>query len=891
MPTVLGIVTQNGTATFRILKGKDLDITQGASTLGTLENADIFLVDEAAAGTQASTKKITASTMKTYFQTGVLTGTIGIADSNILSVDHASAADNDFAKFTSSGLEGRSYSEVKSDLNLDIGTDVLAQQTIGIANNNLVEIDHASVADDDYARFTANGLEGRSASEVLSDIGAGTSSVANLNDLGDVSYSSGDLTITSLDKIVSGALTFDNSGDITFDMESNIMYIKNNGSDNPMLAIHQISDSPVGPILDISNTKGGAAGDDNDLCGVINFNGMDDAGTPAESPVASIAAQIDDVTAGSERGHLTLKTSTYNGSVYQGLEIKGTTTEDTVDVEIGYGAASVTTIVGNLNLGVAPMYDGQLNCGSIDVGPLVSINKSAAGTGATLDARIMFINSSDETYTGDYLWALGFDASDSNKLKINSSTTGVLVDSSTFEISSDGAISLNNAGTNIASISNAGATVFKGQTMTLGNNNEVTVATVDDDHLNIRTGNYSAGSAGTQLQLHKDGACALTGHADLALIVAGNIGCDGWVDAIYSQEVIGTTGVENAVNNIAITNAVTTGTPKINAIGSDTNIDLELAAKGTGAVKVDVSTAPLKLAYDASNYVSLGVANDGHLTLTGTGTDDDLTVDIDGDIVLDSLNDVFKFQDNGTVRFEYAVTSFNIYGESGSNLELFSIIVNPNGVTTLGTSDAGGTAGHLTLYPDGDLIFNPASGNYIAKNNNTEFSAANSAYAGMILGYTRLQGDLVNYNSYEIQDALTVEDSTHQITFITPPSENVEIECSCFLSPTSTDTEINVGLSDSSSYSAVSDELEYDVQGVFFTDDEADKDMVTFKFVLSASHLAAAGSSNTFYIGFGTGGVSKIAYLFYGRRSSHSASYPPFVIKATALPATIYDGQ
>ena len=42
----------------------------------------------------------------------------------------------------------------------------------------------------------------RTGAEVRSDIGAGTSSVAALNDLSDVSYSSGDLTITSLDKIV-----------------------------------------------------------------------------------------------------------------------------------------------------------------------------------------------------------------------------------------------------------------------------------------------------------------------------------------------------------------------------------------------------------------------------------------------------------------------------------------------------------------------------------------------------------------------------------------------------------------------------------------------------------------------------------------------------------------
>ena len=42
----------------------------------------------------------------------------------------------------------------------------------------------------------------RTGTQVLSDIGGGTSSVAALNDLSDVSYSSGDLTITSLDKIV-----------------------------------------------------------------------------------------------------------------------------------------------------------------------------------------------------------------------------------------------------------------------------------------------------------------------------------------------------------------------------------------------------------------------------------------------------------------------------------------------------------------------------------------------------------------------------------------------------------------------------------------------------------------------------------------------------------------
>ena len=48
-------------------------------------------------------------------------------------------------------------------------------------------------------------------------IGAGTSSVGALDDLSDVTYSSGDLTISSLDKIVSGELHFDSSGNHILD--------------------------------------------------------------------------------------------------------------------------------------------------------------------------------------------------------------------------------------------------------------------------------------------------------------------------------------------------------------------------------------------------------------------------------------------------------------------------------------------------------------------------------------------------------------------------------------------------------------------------------------------------------------------------------------------------
>ena len=57
----------------------------------------------------------------------------------------------------------------KAAVNLEIGTDILAQQTIGIADNNLVEVDDAAAASGQYARFTANGIEGRSEAEFKAD--------------------------------------------------------------------------------------------------------------------------------------------------------------------------------------------------------------------------------------------------------------------------------------------------------------------------------------------------------------------------------------------------------------------------------------------------------------------------------------------------------------------------------------------------------------------------------------------------------------------------------------------------------------------------------------------------------------------------------------------------
>jgi len=126
------------------LDAGSLDVSGDADIDGTLE-AD------------AMTLNGTAITTTATLSTGVSNGNVLVATSGI--------ADNDFLKVDGTSIEGRSSSEVLSD----IGGQ--AALTFGISNTN-IPIFTSGVADDDFLRVNGTAIEGRSASEVLSDIGA-----------------------------------------------------------------------------------------------------------------------------------------------------------------------------------------------------------------------------------------------------------------------------------------------------------------------------------------------------------------------------------------------------------------------------------------------------------------------------------------------------------------------------------------------------------------------------------------------------------------------------------------------------------------------------------------------------------------------------------------------
>ncbi|KKL10152.1 hypothetical protein LCGC14_2558710, partial [marine sediment metagenome] len=106
---------------------------------------------------------------------GRLTGTniaaiaIGIADNNILQVDHASPADNDYAKFTTAGLEGRSYQELVNDIS-------------GVIKATDVEVEELSTATYDDVQDYINFFGGRTllSGGAITDNGDGTVAITSL---------------------------------------------------------------------------------------------------------------------------------------------------------------------------------------------------------------------------------------------------------------------------------------------------------------------------------------------------------------------------------------------------------------------------------------------------------------------------------------------------------------------------------------------------------------------------------------------------------------------------------------------------------------------------------------------------------------------------------------
>ena len=140
---------------------------------------------------------------------------------------------------------------------------------------------------------------------------------------------------------------------------------------------------------------------------------------------------------------------------------------------------------------------------------------------------------------------------------------------------------------------------------------------------------------------------------------------------------------------------------------------LRLDADGDVVLDPVSGITKFQKAGDADDLCTLTVAANGATTIATADSDGavgHLTLDVDGDIELNADGGQVSIKDGSASHFLFNCdsTQLIIYDDT-DEADWFSITVAASGVTTLETVDDGAAVGHLQLKPDGDLILDPVS--------------------------------------------------------------------------------------------------------------------------------------------------------------------------------------
>tara|TARA_R110000824_G_scaffold326398_1_gene513325 strand:+ start:1319 stop:3736 length:2418 start_codon:yes stop_codon:yes gene_type:complete len=210
------------------------------------------------------------------------------------------------------------------------------------------------------------------------------------------------------------------------------------------------------------------------------------------------------------------------------------------------------------------------------------------------------------------------------------------------------------------------------------------------------------------------------------------------------------------------------------------------------------------------------------------------------------------------------------------------------GATTLSTVDTTvGATAHLTLEADGSIILNSPAGGFEMHGGGTTAKFADM-YAGMILGYTVIGLD-ASPATFDVTNAMLPVHDDLKVSFVFPPSGKVEILSSIHVQ-TDAQRAVTFGLSTTDASTGFATlGAEYENHAMFA--DETDGVQHTHRWYVTGT----AGDSEELWFSAGTTQAGRID-LFWGgdsssvADSSHPMEYQPFVMKATALPSTVYVG-
>ena len=276
-------------------------------------------------------------------------------DAGVLDVDVTAGITIDGTTVSIDGTDDSNLTVTGSAKDLDIavaggGTQELRLASAGTGASALhlnasagsVDIDSAdniTVDAADEIVITTTSADGHIALVSAHTAGVAFHIDANANADSEVQIDAGILDID-----VTGAATLDAA---SLDITSDAVTFTSSNQDDPLVVIKNTTDHANGARLRFVKDKGGAGAAD-DVAGLIEFY-ADDA-SQDQVLFSEIKSQVAVHTNGQEGGRLTLSVASHDGESQPGLIITDGNAEDEVDVTIGNGDGSLTTISGDLKL-------------------------------------------------------------------------------------------------------------------------------------------------------------------------------------------------------------------------------------------------------------------------------------------------------------------------------------------------------------------------------------------------------------------------------------------------------------------------------------------------------------------------------------------------------------
>ena len=162
---------------------------------------------------------------------------------------------------------------------------------------------------------------------------------------------------------------------------------------------------------------------------------------------------------------------------------------------------------------------------------------------------------------------------------------------------------------------------------------------------------------------------------------------------------------------------------------------------------------------------------------------------------------------------------------------------------------------------------------------------SDTVVSGTILGYTNIGLNETNA-SYTLTTSYVVPTDEFSVSFVAPPSGNVEIFAHISFNSGSTGAgDLHVGLSTQNATSTYLALESYHEEKIIDGSGRSGIDLAQIYWTLTG---LTAGTSYEYWAGFKSSSVIGTPVIQWGGNASNR--FPDFIMKATALPATIYTG-